>query len=360
MKLILAPMEGVVDYKMRQLLTDIGGYDRCVTEFIRVSAQPVPKKVFLRLCPELEHGGRTRAGVPVYVQLLGGCPDLMAKSAVIGISSGALGIDLNFGCPAKTVNRRDGGSALLQYPRRIESIVDAVRQCVDPAIPVCAKIRLGFDSADLLPEIVERIAAAGANELCIHARTRLDGYKPPAHWQHISGIRRPEKMELIVNGEIWSAPDAREAQHQSDCKSLMLGRGALARPDLARIIRSHLKAGDGRDWQAFSWPEVAVRVERFFNQQDSGNHRYVGNRTKQWLGYLRKNYVGANQLFQQIKKLKDRDEIATMIKRHRSQLEMISNTSFNYTRDQTKPFDEFSSQTSSRLSRTKIGVPTAA
>lgn len=322
MKLILAPMEGVVDYKMRQLLTDIGGYDRCVTEFIRVSAQPLPKKVFLRLCPELDHGGRTRAGVPVYVQLLGGCPDLMAKSAVIGVSSGALGIDLNFGCPAKTVNRRDGGSALLQYPRRIESIVNAVRQSVDPAIPVCAKIRLGFDSADLLPEIVERIAAAGANELCIHARTRLDGYKPPAHWQHISGIRRPEKMELIVNGEIWSATNAREAQHQSDCKSLMLGRGALARPDLARIIRSHLKAGDGKDWQAFTWSEVAVRVEQFFNQQDSGNHRYIGNRTKQWLGYLRKNYIGAEQLFQQIKKLKGRDEIATMIKRHRSQLEM--------------------------------------
>lgn len=331
-----------------------------MTEFIRVSAQPVPKKVFLRLCPELEHGGRTRAGVPVYVQLLGGCPNLMAKSAVMGTSSGALGIDLNFGCPAKTVNRRDGGSVLLRYPRRIESIVDAVRQSVDPAIPVCAKIRLGFDSADLLPEIVERIASAGANELCIHARTRLDGYKPPAHWQHISGIQRPEKMELIVNGEIWSALNAREAQLQSACTSLMLGRGALARPDLARIIRSHLEAGDGQDWQTFLWPEVAIWVEQFFNQQDSGNHRYIGNRTKQWLGYLRKNYVGAEQLFQQIKKLKDRDEIATMIKHHRSQLDKMSSLSFAHSLDQTTPFEELSIHPYSQRSRTKIGVSTAA
>jgi tRNA-dihydrouridine synthase C len=284
----------------------------------------------------------------------------MAKSAVIGTSSGALGIDLNFGCPAKTVNRRDGGSVLLQYPRRIESIVDAVRQSVDSAIPVCAKIRLGFDSADLLPEIVGRIAAAGANELCIHARTRLDGYKPPAHWQHISGIQRPEKMELIVNGEIWSAMDALEAQHQSACKSLMLGRGALARPDLARIIRSHLEAGDEQDWQSFSWPEVATWVERFFNQQDSGNHRYIGNRTKQWLGYLRKNYVGAEQLFHQIKKLKDRNEIATMIKRHRSQIEKMSSLSFAHSLDPTKSFEELSIHTYSQRSGKMVGIPSTA
>lgn len=72
MRLILAPMEGVMDYTMRDLLTRIGGYDRCVTEFVRVTREVLPPRVFYRACPELHHGSKTPSGVPVYVQLLGG------------------------------------------------------------------------------------------------------------------------------------------------------------------------------------------------------------------------------------------------------------------------------------------------
>ena len=105
MRLMLAPMEGVIDHTMRELLTSLGSVDRCVTEFVRVSDRLLPPRVFRRLCPELDRGGVTAAGVPVYVQLLGGQPGVVADNAARAAELGAPGIDLNFGCPAKTVNR---------------------------------------------------------------------------------------------------------------------------------------------------------------------------------------------------------------------------------------------------------------
>ena len=80
-RLILAPMEGVVDAVMRDQLTRIGGYERCVTEFVRVSQTLLPKRVFIRYSPELQNGGHTSSGVPVYLQLLGSDPELMAANA---------------------------------------------------------------------------------------------------------------------------------------------------------------------------------------------------------------------------------------------------------------------------------------
>lgn len=133
-----------MDHTMRDLLTRVGGYERCVTEFVRVVDRQLPNRVFHRACPELSQGGKTPAGTPVYVQLLGGDPDVMALNAQVLERLGAPGIDINFGCPSKTVNNSDGGSVLLREPERVHGIIRAVRAAVSPQIPVTAKIRLGF------------------------------------------------------------------------------------------------------------------------------------------------------------------------------------------------------------------------
>ena len=130
---------------MRDILTRVGGYERCVTEFVRVSSTVLPPKVFYRLCPELRNEGRTQAGTPVYVQLLGSDPELMAANARVVAQLGAPGIDLNFGCPAKTVNKSRGGATLLRTPAAIYEVCKAVRDATPPDIPVTAKVRLGFD-----------------------------------------------------------------------------------------------------------------------------------------------------------------------------------------------------------------------
>jgi tRNA-dihydrouridine synthase C len=305
-------MEGVIDHTLRELLTGLGGLDRCVTEFVRVSDLLLPPRVFYRYCPELHAGGTTTAGTPVFVQLLGGQPSPMAENAAQAVALGAPGIDLNFGCPARTVNRSDGGSVLLKQPQRVHDIVAAVRQAVPRHIPVTVKIRLGYDDRRKLRENSQAIAGAGASELTIHARTKADGYRVPAYWEDIARVREWIDLPLVANGEIWSVEDALRCREVSGVQDLMLGRGVLSRPDLARLIRAR-----DLDEQvvALDWPRVRQLLIDYF-EVICANYRarYVGNPIKQWLVYLRNYFPQAAQLFSQLKRLREPAEIRAALR----------------------------------------------
>ena len=275
-------MEGVIDAPMRRMLTGIGGYSRCVTEFVRVTNVLLPEKVFFRFCPELETGGLTEHGIPVYTQLLGSDPRALAMNAVRAVELGAPGIDLNFGCPAKTVNNSMGGSILLREPSHVATIVESVRSAVPGDVPVTAKIRLGYDNSDSLAQIVNGIRKAGATELAIHARTKFDGYKPPAWWAAVRDVVPSGDTKTYINGEIWSVEDSVEARQQSGCTQIMLGRGALASPDLAKRI---VASARGETTAPMDWLEISYLVEAQFLRSDSQSPRHIGNRTKQWLAY---------------------------------------------------------------------------
>src|SRR5882672_6739667 len=134
-------MEGLLDFTLRDILTRVGGIDRCVSEFIRVSGTLLPERAFIRIVPELLNGGRTRAGIPVRAQLMGSDSVCLAENAARLATLGPDGIDLNFGCPAKLVNRHGGGAALLDEPETIAMLVAAVRRAVPQAMPVSAKMR---------------------------------------------------------------------------------------------------------------------------------------------------------------------------------------------------------------------------
>jgi tRNA-dihydrouridine synthase C len=218
--------------------------DRCVSEFIRITDALLPPRSFIRTMPELLTGGRTLAGVPVRGQLLGSDPTLLAENAARLAELGSHGVDLNFGCPAKVVNRHGGGSALLDDPELIHRIVAAVRRAVPPCVPVSAKMRLGFNDDHRAEDCALAIEAAGASEIVVHARTKAHGYRPPAYWERIADLRREVKLPLVANGEIWTVDDARRAQAASGCTSLMLGRGMVADPGLALAIRAALSPGE--------------------------------------------------------------------------------------------------------------------
>ena len=311
-------MEGVVNARMRALLTAVGGIDRCVTEFVRVSDQLLPSRVFHRLCPELTQDGCTPSGVPVYLQLLGGEPGPMAENAARAASLGALGIDTNFGCPAKCVNRHRGGSVLLDEPELLHQIIKAMRAAVPKAIPVTAKIRLGFRDSSRLTDIVTAISEAGASGITIHARTKDDGYKPPAHWQQLAPVHKLTSVPIIANGEVWSPADFQRCQIESQCRDVMLGRGLLARPDLALEIKSGIA---GISYQRDAWPAILHIVNALF--EDSIINcapRHVGGPIKQWLGYLRREYTEAQVLFERIKRLNTASDIQAALAEHRSYL----------------------------------------
>ncbi|MDM7859882.1 tRNA-dihydrouridine synthase [Alteromonas sp. ASW11-36] len=307
MRVMLAPMEGVVDHLMRDMLTRIGGFDLCITEFVRVVEQKLPNHVFHRLCPELKTGGTTPAGVPVRVQLLGQHPVWLAENAARAVDLGSPGIDLNFGCPAKTVNKSKGGAVLLNEPETLFAIVSAVRKAVPDTLPVTAKIRLGFDDRTQVFDNVKALSDAGATAITIHARTKTDGYKPPAYWDWIKKVQHLSKAPIIANGEIWSAADAKRCLAVSGCKDLMIGRGALSLPNLAQCIKS--------DVPPMTWAEVTDWLVEYSGYEIFGDKgRYYPNRIKQWFGYLKNQYTEAEFVFDQIRRLRDSDSIVEVIR----------------------------------------------
>ena len=301
MRIMLAPMEGVVDHTMRELLTELGSIDRCVTEFLRVTDRLLPARVFRRICPELDNGGKTASGVPVYLQLLGGQPTVVAENAARAAELGAPGVDLNFGCPARNVNNSDGGSILLREPERVHAIVAAARAALPAATPLSVKIRLGYEDQDSFLDIVRGIDDAGASELTVHARTKKHGYRPPAYWEEIAQARQIVKLPIIANGEIWNPADALRCREISGSADLMVGRGALCRPDLPRLIYA---ATNGDTLKPMDWSEVLSLISRFYQLNLAHyDERYAVNPVKQWLVYLRSCYHPAAILFENIKRL---------------------------------------------------------
>lgn len=158
MRIILAPMEGVIDHIMRDLFTQLGGIDLCMTEFVRIVDQKLPDRVFYRLSPELHHQGKTANGTPVRIQLLGQDPGWLAENAAVATRLGSPGIDLNFGCPAKLVNKNKGGAILLREPETLYKIMKSVREAVPAYLPTTAKMRLGFEDKTLAIENAQALS----------------------------------------------------------------------------------------------------------------------------------------------------------------------------------------------------------
>lgn len=299
----LAPMEGLMDHHLRDILTRVGGIDHCVTEFIRVSELVYPARVFRRYCPELANNGCTPSGTPVHVQLLGSNPELMAENARVAASLGAPAIDLNFGCPAKTVNNSQGGAVLLQYPDLLHRIASAVREAVPAHIPVSAKMRLGYLDKENALTNAQALSEAGIQWLTVHARTKTEGYKPPAYWEWIARIKENVSIPVIANGEIWTPEQACQCIEQSQSNLIMIGRGLVSLPDLAMQI----KADHGLvQHEALSWQQNLGLFMHLVPKLDSLNDKQLTDRLKQWLHYFTRHFPQIETLFEQVKRERER------------------------------------------------------
>ena len=310
MTLLLAPMEGLLDFTLRDILTRAGGIDRCVAEFIRVTGTLLPERVFFRVIPELKHGGRTPAGVPVRGQLMGSDAVCLAENAARLAGLGPAGIDPNFGCPAKIVNRHGGGAALLEDPALIARIVGAVRRAVPIGMPVSAKMRLGFNDASRTLECAHAIVSGGADELVVHARTKADGYRPPAYWERIAAVREAVPIPVIANGEIWSVADALRARELSGCDTLMLGRGMVSDPGLALAIVADARGAHA----ALNWAELQPLLTAFWSLVCGHiEPRARAGRLKQWLNYLRRRHPQAEAAYTAVRTVNDPQHVAEQL-----------------------------------------------
>ncbi len=308
MKIILAPMEGVIDFALREILGHIGGYDLVLTEFLRVSNRLFPSKYFHKFCPELLNGGKTMAGMDVRIQIMGQDASLMGENAHKACELGSQGIDINFGCPAKKVNQHRGGVILLNEPETVYNIVSTVRRSIPKDQHLSVKMRLGVDSPDRAVESALNIQSAGAMSLCVHARTKKDGYRPPAHWHLVRDIQEALDIPVIVNGDIFCKSSAEEAVKQSGCHDIMIGRGGLAVPNLGKAIRAEEKP--------MTWQMVKEILTLYSSYKREGDHKfYLPSRIKQWFCYLNGTYPEAQNLFKTLKCENDIDAIVELIKK---------------------------------------------
>jgi tRNA-dihydrouridine synthase C len=310
-------MEGVLDPPLREVLTRVGDFDFCVSEFIRITDQHLPAKVFYRLCPELHHQSKTKSGTPVKVQLLGNNPETLARSANKAIKLGSHGIDLNFGCPAKTVNKHKGGAILMKEPSTIQKIIERVRSEVPNDFPVTAKMRLGWDCHKNALSTAKLIEEAGATELVIHARTKIQGYKPPAHWHLLKEISAALNIPVIANGDIWTLEDYITCKEVSGCSDVMIGRGAIASPYLCQQIRDYQT---GKPTEKTEWKAIQPLLSEFYDScHPDGTPRHdtrITGRLKQWLHMLGWQYPEAKDILQKVKRFKTRTEVFEVINRY--------------------------------------------
>lgn len=306
----LAPMDGVTDHVYRDLWTSKarrGAIAFCVSEFVRVTARPLPASVILRECPEVERGGTTRAGVPVMLQLLGGDPEPIAETAKTAVELGAFGIDLNFGCPAKLVNRHDGGASLLKTPDRLERIVARVRGAVPSDRPVSVKIRLGWESVDEVVPIALAAERGGASWLTIHGRTKKQMYGPPADWDAIGRARAALRIPVFANGDLNTWESIEECRKKSACSHFMLGRGPMGRPALL------LDSNDESSSEARQVSELLCEYVELLARARSSDGRLIG-RVKQWLSLGVRANPSLSPLFERVKRIRERSELQAALR----------------------------------------------
>ena len=261
-QLFLAPMAGVTDRPFRPLCRE-SGVGMAVSEMLSSNPRVWSSE---KSQQRMDHAGET--GIRS-VQIAGADPELMAAAAQHNVKNGAQIIDINMGCPAKKVNKKFAGSALMQHPEQVKLILDAVVNAVD--IPVTLKIRTGWDPENRNGiQIAEIAEQAGIQALAVHGRTRACLYKGNAEYDTIKAIKASISIPVIANGDIDSPEKAKQVLEYTGADGLMIGRPAQGNPWIFREINHYLKTGEKLP------VPTADEVRRVILQHVENLHQFYG------------------------------------------------------------------------------------
>ncbi|HDZ8857669.1 tRNA dihydrouridine synthase DusB [Aeromonas dhakensis] len=260
--LIVAPMAGVTDRPFRELCLRLGA-GMAVSEMLLANPDVWDtQKTRMRMDHSAEGGLRS-------VQIAGADPEMMAFAARYNVEQGAQIVDINMGCPAKKVNKKLAGSALLRQPDLVRSICRAVVDAVD--VPVTLKIRTGWDPDNRNGEEIARIAEdCGIAALAVHGRTRACLYKGEAEYDTIRAIKQAVSIPVVANGDIDSPEKARYVLDYTGVDAVMIGRAAQGRPWIFREIRHFLETGTKLP------PPEREEVRTLMNEHVTNLHQFYG------------------------------------------------------------------------------------
>jgi tRNA-dihydrouridine synthase len=286
--LILAPMQDITDLPFWRVMSHYGGPDVYYTEYFRVHRDSRPEKYILRSIEE------NPDGKPVIAQMIGQDLDALRRTALDLQQRKIAGIDLNFGCPAPIVCKKDAGGGLLRHPEKIDAILREVRNAVHLRFTV--KTRIGFDSPGEFPALLDLFRRHPIDALTVHGRTVREMYKPVLHVDAIERAARLMPCPVFANGNVRCVESARRMIESTGASGLMIGRGAIRNPWIFAQIREAWMFGEIKTRPTLAdLREYIERLDRETRLPGMREGGHVG-KMKKYLGYIAPG-IGENDAF---------------------------------------------------------------
>ncbi|MAQ71930.1 MAG: tRNA dihydrouridine synthase DusB [Alphaproteobacteria bacterium] len=301
---LLAPMSGITDLPFRKLVKRYGAG-------LVISEMIASRAMIEESCESLKKSENCAEEFPMAVQLAGCEPDVMAEAARMNEARGAAIIDINFGCPVKKIVKKFGGSALMKDEKLAIEIMEATVKAVK--IPVTVKMRLGWDWDCLnAPTLAKAGEEVGIQMVTVHGRTRNQLYQGKANWETIRSVKDVIKIPLIVNGDISTPQDAKEAMRVSGADGVMIGRAAQGKPWLLHQIIEYIKNGKVPDAPGLAEIRSLIKEHYTHILDYYGTQRGVALARKH-IGWYCAGIPNFNLFRSEINKITNPDEVLSKI-----------------------------------------------
>lgn len=305
--LVLAPMQDVTDLPFMRVIARRGAPDWFVTEYFRVHPNSHLNSYILRSILENE------TGRPVFAQVIGSDLDSLVRAAKVLATLPVAGIDLNLGCPAPIVCRKNAGGGLLRHPAVLPSLLAALREATSGRFTV--KTRLGFTDVNEFPALLEIFRNAGIDGLTVHGRTVQERYQSPVHPDCLKMAVETMPCPVIANGNVVDITTAIDLLHQSQAAGLMIGRGAIRNPWIFAQLRVAFAGGE---WILPTRRDLHTYVLELYDELARETRRFVPcahvQRMKKTLAYISHGLEG--EFEREMRRAKTPDDFVRICRSH--------------------------------------------
>lgn len=300
-------MQDVTDLAFMRVMAHYGAPDYFFTEFFRVHAQSKPEKHILRSIDE------NTTGRPVFAQLIGEDLQHLARTAEELLRHNVAGIDLNMGCPAPKVYKKNVGGGLLREPEKIDQILGMLRSIVPGLFTV--KMRIGFDDTANFDRILDLINQHHVDLLSVHGRTVKEMYRSEVHYDFIAHAVARVRCPVLANGNITSAPRAVAVLADTRAAGVMIGRHAIRNPWIFRQCRERFTSAP-----VFQPTLADVRdyIERLYRatQTPGVPERFHVNKMKKYLNFVGQSVDPSGAFLHDMRRAQDEAELFAICDRH--------------------------------------------
>ena len=309
---LLAPMEGITNPVIRELLSSYGGVGAVCTEFVRIGSKPISVRAIAREVVKVP-------GIPLSVQVMGNDRSRMAEAAGVVAEAGADVVDVNLGCPTRRALKGGVGAAMLRDPNLLYEVLSGMRAAVPTYLS--AKMRAGVENTELMLENARAIEAAGADFLVVHPRRRVDQYKGVADWRIVKTLKEAIAIPVVGNGDCWYAVDALRLMEETGCDGVMMGRPALRNPWLFRQIEELSRGVEPFRPGPEDVIEFLDRVARRYGEMFPGNPLKAAGRFKELIRYVGRTWVDGRSFVRAVLRFSSTEDMMALTREVLSGLE---------------------------------------